>query len=134
MTRKITRAAARISLGLEDRLRLGNLDARRDWGWAPDYARALAASATKPGDYVIATGVSHSVREFVARAFEAAGVRDWEERVEVDRDLLRPADAADLVGDARKAAHELRWSPTMSFDQIVGAMVDADLAEASAAR
>lgn len=132
VTRKITRAAARISLGLQSTVTLGNLDARRDWGWAPDYARALAAAATITGDYVIATGVAHTVRDFVEAAFVAAGVPDWENRIEVDPALIRAGDAAEQVGDATKARRELDWSPTKDFAAIVGAMVEADLAEAAA--
>ena len=134
VTRKITRAAARIRLGLQSTVTLGNLDARRDWGWAPDYARALAAAASKPGDYVIATGVSHTVRDFVAAAFAAAEVPDWESRIEVDPALIRAGDAAEQVGDASKARRELGWAPTKGFTEIVAAMVEADLAEAASLR
>lgn len=130
VTRKITAAAARISRGLQDRLSLGNLAARRDWGWAPDYVEALrlAAAAEQPGDYVIATGKAHSVEEFVAIAFARAGVADWRAHVDVDDVLLRTGDAAEQVGDASKAQRLLGWRPTRDFDQVVNAMVDADLA------
>lgn len=130
VTRKITAAAARISRGLQDTLELGNLDARRDWGWAPDYADALVRAAQHPeaGDFVIATGVSHSVRDFVAAAFERAGVADWERRVTVADSLLRTGDAALQRGDASKAQQILGWTPTVKFDEIVTAMVDHDLA------
>lgn len=131
VTRKITRAVARISLGLQDRLSLGNLDARRDWGWAPDVARALAAAASTPDDYVIATGVAHSVRDFVAAAFQAAGISDWEPLVDVDAALIRHGDAALQVGDAGKARRVLGWRPSVSFDDMVRAMVETDLAEAA---
>lgn len=130
VTRKVTRAAARIALGLQDVVDLGNLDARRDWGWAPDYARAVAGAAVVPGDYVIATGESHSVREFVAAAFLAAGVEDWEPHVHVDRSLVRPTDAAEQAGDSTKARTVLGWEPTKTFHEIVAEMVEADLAEA----
>lgn len=130
VTRKITAAAARISLGLQDTLELGNLDARRDWGWAPDYADALVRAAQHPeaDDFVIATGVSHSVRDFVAAAFERAGVADWERRVTVADSLLRTGDAALQRGDASMAQQILGWTPTVKFDEIVTAMVDHDLA------
>ena len=130
VTRKITAAAARISLGLQDRLELGNLDARRDWGWAPDYVDALAraASADEPGDFVIATGVAHSVKEFVRAAFERAGVDDWRSCVSVSDSLLRTGDAPEQVGDASHARASLGWAPTMEFEDIVNAMVDADIA------
>ncbi|GHD79207.1 GDPmannose 4,6-dehydratase [Salinibacterium amurskyense] len=130
VTRKITAAAARISRGLQDTLELGNMDARRDWGWAPDYADALVRAAQHPDadDFVIATGISHSVRDFVAAAFERAGVEDWADRVTVADSLLRTGDAALQRGDASKAQQILGWTPTVEFDEIVAAMVDHDLA------
>ena len=132
MTRKITSTVAAISRGEADRLVLGNLDARRDWGWAPDYVDAMvrAARADQPDDYVVATGVAHSVRDFVAAAFAHAGVGDWEPLVEVDAALVRPVDATELVGDATRAAKELGWMPTVGFEGVVTRMVDADLAGA----
>lgn len=128
VTRKITAAAAAIAAGRQDRLSLGNLAARRDWGWAPDYVDAMvrAARAGEADDYVIATGRSHSVREFTATAFAAAGVPDWEERVEIDPALLRPADATELVGDARRARDRLGWEPTVGFSDLVTRMVIAE--------
>lgn len=131
VTRKITLAAARISLGLQERLTLGNLDARRDWGWAPDYARALELAAAEPGTYVIATGRAHSVHDFVRVAFESAGVEDWADRVDSDSSFARQGDAAEQVGDATRARERLGWAPTMDFEQIVTAMVQADLAAES---
>ncbi|TQO20781.1 GDPmannose 4,6-dehydratase [Rhodoglobus vestalii] len=130
VTRKITAAAARISLGLQDTLELGNVDARRDWGWAPDYVDALVRTAQHlfADDFVIATGVSHSVREFVAAAFARAGVDDWQDRVRISDTLLRSGDAPLQSGDASKARQLLDWSPTLDFDGIVSAMVDHDLA------
>ena len=130
VTRKITSTVAAIARGDADRLDLGNLDARRDWGWAPDYVDAMvrAARADRPGDYVIATGVAHSVRDFVATAFTHAGITDWEPLVHVDQSLVRPVDAHELVGDATRAAKELGWTPTVGFDDVVARMVDADLA------
>lgn len=135
VTRKITAAAARISLGLQDRLSLGNLSARRDWGWAPDYADALlrAARSEAPGDYVIATGSTNSVEDFVRLAFERAGIADWREVVDLDESLLRVGDAAEQRGNASRAREVLGWSPTLGFEQIVAAMVDADLERARAA-
>jgi len=134
VTRKITRGAARIALGLEDRLVLGNLAARRDWGWAPDYVDAMvrAARHDAPGDWVVATGEAHSVEDFVRAAFARAGVADWERHVEVDPAFLRPGDAPLLVGDPGRAERELGWRRTHDFDALVGAMVDHDLALARA--
>jgi len=134
VTRKITAAAARISRGLQDRLALGNLAARRDWGWAPDYVEALrlAAGAEAPGDYVIATGVAHSVEDFVALAFARVGIADWRAYVDVDDTLLRAGDAPEQRGDAAKARRVLGWRPSHDFEQIVSAMVDADLARLDA--
>ncbi len=134
VTRKITAGVARIHLGLESRLRLGNLDAVRDWGWAPDYARALALAAGHPGDYVIATGVAHSVAEFVAMAFAAVGITDWRSHVEQDPAFMRPADAAIQTGDASRAREVLGWSPTMDLESIVSAMVAHDVALLGASR
>lgn len=129
VTRKITSTVAAIAQGRAERLRLGNLDARRDWGWAPDYVDAMvrAARAPEARDYVIATGVGHTVREFVDAAFRHAGIDDWSSLVEVDPEFVRPVDAADLTGDASRAGAELGWTPTVGFDEIVGRMVDADL-------
>lgn len=133
VTRKITSTVAAIAHGRADRLALGNLDARRDWGWAPDYVDALvrAVRADTARDYVIATGVSHSVRDFVAAAFARAGISDWEPLVTVDPEFVRPADPTELVGDATLARTALGWSPTVGFDEIVGRMVEADLAAAA---
>jgi GDPmannose 4,6-dehydratase len=127
VTRKITAGAARIALGLERELVLGNLDAQRDWGWAPDYARALTLAASTPGDYVIATGQAHTVHDFVAAAFAAAGIDDWEGHVRQDPRFVRPVDAHALVGDSGHARATLGWSPTVEFDDIVRRMVEHDL-------
>lgn len=128
VTRKITLAAARIALGQQTELVLGNLDARRDWGWAPDYVDAMIRAMDRPADdYVIATGRAHSVREFAAAAFERAGVADWERRVSVAGHLVRPADPVLLVGDAAHARDRLGWAPTVGFRELVGRMVDSDL-------
>lgn len=130
VTRKITASAARISRGLQKRLELGNLDARRDWGWAPDYVDALhrAATATEPDDYLIATGIDHSVEDFVAAAFARAGIDDWRDYVSVSDEFKRSGDAPQQVGDATKAHERLGWAPTVDFEGIVAAMVDNDLA------
>jgi GDPmannose 4,6-dehydratase len=128
VTRKITSTVAAIAAGRADRLTLGNLDARRDWGWAPDYVDAMvrATRHDAPGDYVVATGRAHSVRDFVAAAFEHAGVTDWEPLVEVHADFIRPADPSLLVGDATVAREQLGWSPTVTFEDLVGRMVEAE--------
>ena len=129
VTRKITRTAALIARGEADELAMGNLDARRDWGWAPDYVDAMVRAARHDvaGDYVIATGVAHSVADFVAAAFARAGIEDWQRYVRVDPAFVRPVDAVELSGDSTKARTELGWTPTVDFDEIVAAMVDADL-------
>ncbi len=128
VTRKITAGVARIAAGLDDSLTLGNLDAVRDWGWAPDYAAALALAADgEPADYVIATGVAHTVRDFVAAAFAAVGIDDWTRHVRQDPAFMRPQDAPRLVGDASLARRVLGWRPTVGFDAIVRAMVEADI-------
>ncbi len=129
VTRKITRGAAAISLGLEDRLVLGNLDARRDWGFAGDYVRAmwLALQQERPDDYVVATGQAHTVEELVAAAFAVVEL-DWREHVERDESLGRGStDAPVLRGDATKAHERLGWRPEVGFDQLVRLMVEADL-------
>jgi GDPmannose 4,6-dehydratase len=135
VTRKISEAVARIALGLQDELRLGNLDAHRDWGFAGDYVRAmwLMLQRDSPDDYVIATGVSHSVRDLVEIAFSRAGL-DWRDHVRLDPSLLRPAEVDHLLGDASKARRELGWTPTKTFKQLVEMMVDADIERVSAAR
>lgn len=135
VTRKITRGAARIARGLDRELTLGNLDARRDWGWAPDYVDAMLRMTTaEPDDFVVSTGVAHSVREFVAAAFAAAGITHWEKYIRVDPAFLRPDEAPLQLGDASRARDRLGWSATMDFEGIVGAMVRADLGAAPAAR
>jgi GDPmannose 4,6-dehydratase len=133
VTRKITRAAAAISLGLEDHVKLGNLDARRDWGFAGDYVRAmwLMLQADEPDDYVIATGEARTVRDFAQAAFAAVGL-DWREHVRTDESLDRGStDAGALVGDATKAREQLGWRPEVGFDELVSMMVQADLTSLS---
>jgi GDPmannose 4,6-dehydratase len=130
VTRKITRAVARIKHGVQAKLYLGNLDARRDWGYAPDYVRAmwLMLQQDQSGDYVIGTGESHTVREFVELAFSSTGL-DWREYVEIDPQYFRPAEVDSLLADASRARRLLGWEPTVTFQQLVRIMVDADLAE-----
>jgi GDPmannose 4,6-dehydratase len=128
VTRKVTDGVARIKLGLTDSLSLGNLDARRDWGFAGDYVRAmwLILQQKQPDDYVIATGESHSVRELVEVAFGHAGL-DWQKYVRLDPSLIRPAEVDHLVGDATKSRNVLGWAPSVDFRGLVHMMVDADL-------
>jgi len=129
VTRKITHTVARIKLGLATELRLGNLDARRDWGFAPDYVRGmwLMLQHDQPDDYVIATGETHSVREFCQEAFGHVGL-DWEKHVVADPKYFRPAEVDLLVGDAGKAGRVLDWKAAVTFRDLVRIMVDADLA------
>ena len=135
VTRKVTDGVARIKLGLATELRLGNLDARRDWGFAGDYVDAMwrMLQQPEPRDYVIGTGVSHSVRDLVEAAFSHVGL-DWEKHVRVDPNFIRPAEVDVLTGDASKARAELGWEPTVSFRELVAMMVDADLARLAARR
>jgi len=128
VSRKVSDGVARIQLGLESRLRMGNLEARRDWGWAPDYVRAmwLMLQRDRPDDFVVGTGVAHSVRDLLEIAFSHVG-RDWQEHVDLDPDLLRPAEVDHLIADPAKARRELSWAPTLDFRAMIGAMVDADL-------
>ena len=128
VTRKVAQAVARIARGQQSSLRLGNLDARRDWGYAPEYVDAMIRmlSQDSPGDYVIATGESHSVRELVTLAFAEAGL-DWQDHVEVDPALYRPAEVPALRGDASLARERLGWSPRLRFEALVRRMVAAEL-------
>lgn len=128
VTRKIVDGAARIKLGLADNLKLGNLDASRDWGYAPDYVRAMheMIQGNAPTDYVVATGVSHTVRQFAAAAFARAGL-DYRDFVSVDEGLIRSAEAHELRGDATRVREDLGWSPTVGFEDLVGIMFDAEL-------
>lgn len=132
VTRKITRAAARIKLGLQDKLYMGNLDARRDWGHAPDYVRAmwLMLQDDEPDDYVVATGETHSVREFLECAFGRLDL-DYKEYVEIDPAFYRPSETSELCGDYNKAKQKLGWEPHVSFRELVNTMTDADLEEAN---
>lgn len=128
VTRKITKALARIKHGVQDKLYLGNLDAKRDWGFAGDYVEAmwLMLQAEKPEDYVIATGETYSVKEFLQEAFSYAGL-DWQKYVEIDPRYFRPTEVDVLIGDNTKAREDLGWQPKVSFKELVKMMVDADM-------
>ena len=134
VTRKVTEAAAQIKLGLRETISLGNLEAKRDWGFAGDYVQAmwLMLQQEKPSDYVVATGVNHSVKEMVEIAFGRVGL-DWHRCVTVDQSLVRPAEVDTLVGDPTRARTELGWKPRVSFRELIEMMVDADLAAGSRA-
>lgn len=129
VTRKITMAVAQIASGANVRLELGDLSARRDWGWAPDYVRALHAAATaeRPDDFIIATGVSHSVADFALMAFAHAGISDWRRHVDLSPGLLRATDPPEQRGNPARAAQVLGWKPEKQLADIVTAMVDSDL-------
>jgi GDPmannose 4,6-dehydratase len=131
VTRKISRAVARIKLGLQDRIALGNLDAKRDWGYAGDYVDAMWRMLQQPeaDDYVVATGETHSIREFLDIAFGHVGIEDWAGHVYQDPAFFRPAEVDLLIGDPSKARDNLDWKPQVSFDELVRMMVDSDLAE-----
>lgn len=128
VTRKITYSVAEIAAGLQEKLYLGNLDAKRDWGYAAEYVEAmwLMLQQDKPDDYVIATGETHSVKEFVEIAFKSCGL-NWEDHVEIDPKHYRPAEVELLVGDSSKAKQKFNWEPKTSFEQLVKIMVDADV-------
>ena len=128
VSRKITRAATRIKMGLQEKLFLGNLDARRDWGYAPDYVRAMwmIMQAEEPDDYVIATGETHSIREFLDEAFGHLNL-DWQRYVDIDPRYYRPAEVDLLLGDASKARRVLGWQPQVNFKELVRVMVDHDM-------
>jgi GDPmannose 4,6-dehydratase len=129
VTRKITSGAVAVAQGRQSELRLGNLAAVRDWGWAPDYVDAMLRMvlADEPADHVVATGQGRTVEDFVAAAFAAAGVEDWRDRVVVDERYFRPVEGVPLVGDATAIAQRLGWRPTVAFEDIVASMVEADL-------
>jgi GDPmannose 4,6-dehydratase len=131
VTRKITRAAARIKLGLQDSLYLGNLEARRDWGYAKEYVEMmwLMLQQDEPGDYIVATGETHSVRDFCEEAFNRVGL-DWKQYVRHDGRYERPSEVDLLIGDSAKAKRELGWEPKVRFKDLVGIMMDADLDQA----
>jgi GDPmannose 4,6-dehydratase len=129
VTRKITNGVAKIKLGLADNISLGNLDAKRDWGYAPDYVEAmwLMLQQNEPDDYVIATGVSHSVKEFIKIAFKHIGIDNWEDYIEINPQFLRPAEVDVLCGNAIKAAVKLNWTPKTNFKTMVETMVNEDI-------
>jgi GDPmannose 4,6-dehydratase len=129
VTRKITQGVAAIAKGEADHLELGTLDVARDWGWAPDYVRAmwLMLQHDEPGDYIVASGQSHTLREFLSVAFACVGIDDWSTYVVTDPALVRPAEVMGLVGDASKAQKVLGWQPTVPFEEIVEHMVRHDL-------
>jgi GDPmannose 4,6-dehydratase len=131
VTRKISTAVARIKLGLQDKISLGNLDAKRDWGFAGDYVDAMwrMLQQDEGDDYVIATGETHSIREYLDLAFRYVGIEDWLKYVEQDPRFFRPAEVDLLIGDPQKALDKLGWKPTMTFAQLVETMVEADLNE-----
>jgi GDPmannose 4,6-dehydratase len=135
VTRKITDAVARIKLGLQEKLRLGSLEAKRDWGYAGDYVEAmwLMLQQDEPDDYVIGTGEAHSVREFAQRAFASADL-DWERYVEVDPNLIRPAEVDLLLADSSKARKKLGWKPRVSFDELIKIMVETDIKKVNVER
>ena len=128
VTRKVTDGVAKIKLGLEDELRLGNLDAKRDWGYAPDFVEAmyLMLQQDKPENFVIATGEMHSIRDLCTAAFEHVGL-NWEDHVKVDKRFLRPAEVDLLLGDPSKAKDKLGWEPRTSFEEMIQRMVDSDI-------
>ena len=130
VTRKITKAVANIQAGLQDKLYLGNMDAKRDWGYAKEYVEAmwLMLQQDSADDYVIATNETHTVKEFVERAFDHAGL-DWKKHVEIDKRYIRPAEVDLLIGDASKAKKQLNWEPKVTFEELVKIMVDSDIAE-----
>lgn len=129
VTRKISDGVARIKLGLSDKINLGNLDAKRDWGFAGDYVKAMwmMMQQDRPDDYIIATGETHSVGEFAKEAFKVIGVNDWENYVGRDEAYMRPAEVDYLIGDYSKAKNQLGWEPEMRFEQLVSTMVEADI-------
>jgi GDPmannose 4,6-dehydratase len=129
VTRKISRAVARIKAGMQDKLYLGNLDASRDWGYAPEYVEAMwmILQQDEPEDFVIATGEAHTVREFVELAFDRVGL-DWQRHVEIDPRYFRPAEVESLCGDPAKAREKLGWKAKTSFEELVALMVDGDVA------
>lgn len=129
VTRKISHGVAKIKLGLAENIVLGNLDARRDWGFAGDYVEAmwLMLQQEKPDDYLIATGENHSVQDFVEAAFKAAGIENWKKYVKISKEFYRPAEVDFLIGNAQKANSILNWKPTVTFEKLVKMMVDSDM-------
>jgi GDPmannose 4,6-dehydratase len=130
VTRKITSGVAKIARGKAESITLGNLDISRDWGWAPDYVDGMISilNHSSPEDFILATGRSHTLREFVGTAFSCVGIPEWENFLQIDPSLSRPADVISVVGDATKAHETLGWTPTTTFEVMIKAMVDFDLA------
>ena len=128
VTRKVCHGVAKIKLGLQRELQLGNLDSQRDWGYAKEYVEAmwLMLQQNEPGDYVVATGKAHTVRKLLRIAFRCVGL-NWEDHVVIDESLIRPAEVNRLLGDASKAREKLRWRPNVSFEELIGIMVESDL-------
>ena len=133
VTRKVSQAVARISLGLQDDITLGNLDAKRDWGFAGDYVDAMWRMLQQPegDDYVVSTGETHSIEELLQVAFAVAGIENWRDYVKQDPRFMRPAEVDLLIGDPAKAREKLGWSPTVNFEELVEMMVTSDIAEQS---
>jgi len=129
VTRKITRGVALIAKGMLESITLGNIEISRDWGWAPDYVDGMISilEHDEPDDFVLATGVSHSLRDFITAAFGVIGVSDWEKMVKIDRSLIRPAEVISVVGDSRKAKKILGWRPTQTFEGMIQEMVKFDI-------
>lgn len=129
VTRKVTEGVAKIHLGLSDKIVMGNLDAKRDWGFAGDFVEAmyLMLQQPEPDDYVVCTGVQHSIRELIQKSFAVVGIDDWEKYVETDPRFKRPAEVHTLLGDNSKAKDKLGWSPTMNFDDLITLMVTEDV-------
>ena len=136
VTRKISRGVAHILLGRQDKIYLGNLDAQRDWGYAPEFVEAMwrMLQHHTPDDYVIATGETHSIREFLDEAFRLIGINDWRSYIEIKQELYRPTEADILLGDPFKARHELGWEPKVKFKDLVKILVDADIEMAKSGR
>lgn len=129
VTRKITNGVARIHLGLQDKIRLGNLEAKRDWGFAGDYVEAMWMMLQQPAgdDYVIATGIAHSVRDFLDETFNCIGINSWEKYISIDKEFFRPAEVDLLLGDSSKAMSKLGWKPKKSFQEMISEMVSFDI-------
>ncbi len=129
VTRKISRGVAEIARGKINSLTLGNIDISRDWGWAPDYVDGMICilEHNSPDDFILATGESHTLKEFVAKAFQSVGIEDWAKYLTIDSALVRPADVISVVGDSSKAGRILKWSPAVPFESMVKRMVDFDL-------
>ena len=129
VTRKITDGVARIHLGLQDKITLGNLDSARDWGYAPDYCESmwLMLQQDTPDDYVVATGETHSIRKFLSIAFNQIGIDDYEKYIEIDKRYMRPAEVEYLRGDSSKAREVLGWKPKTSLEEMISKMIDNDI-------